>query len=280
MRGSLVLIGGAEDRKKDKHVLMRAVGINNAQNICVLPCASSYPATLGEDYVNAFKQIGVKNVSLLDIRTTLQANEPEYILRLQQSDMIFFTGGDQVKLVRILHHTKCFEVIKDKFENKGLTIAGTSAGAASASNPMLYDGDYHGFHKGSVKHGEGFGWLSNITIDTHFVVRSRTSRLVQFLISGLSRKGIGLAEDTGIIVSPDGIAEIIGSSIISFISTKEMKHSNYDNISNNQLIAVDGINVGFLPAGYKFDLNKWQAIPRLKHEKIKKKIKFYKKQMN
>ena len=196
-KGHLVLIGGNEDKVRNREILQRIVNINNVKNIAVIPTASRYyPRQLGDKYRSAFSKLGVKKIEILDIRSAKEADREENYEKIQASDCIFFTGGDQVRLVEILQNTKLLQVIKDEYQN-GKTIAGTSAGAAAASNPMIFDGDEMGFLKGSVNHGEGFGFIENFTVDTHFITRGRISRLTQFLLRGYSNFGIGFAEDTG-----------------------------------------------------------------------------------
>lgn len=265
-QGFLVLIGGAEDRRDGKTVLRRTAEINNAKNVAVIPSASGYPTGLAEDYFYAFRDLGVEVVNAIDIRDREDAAKPEFLEKIEQADLIFFTGGDQVKLVHILNNTPALDLIR-KRHMQGVTIAGTSAGAAAASNPLLCDGDDRGLIKGSINIHEGFGFLENVTIDTHFVNRGRIGRLTQFLCTGQSKKGVGLGEDTGIIVAPDLSFEVIGSELVTVISTDQIHFSNYDRISENRAIAIDGIQVGFLPPGTIFDIRSWRIRSALAEKK-------------
>jgi len=257
-RGYLVLIGGAEDRKGEKVVLQKLVNLNKAKNIAVIPTATSYPKACGEDYYYAFKDIGVETINVLDIREKQEADKPEYLEMIKQADIIFFTGGDQVKLVNVLINTQLFTLITERFYS-GTTIAGTSAGAAAASNPMLYDGDTQGLIKGAVNAGEGFGFLKNITIDTHFVARGRIGRLTQFLISKNVQKGIGLGENTAICINANNVFEVVGTGIVSLVDISEISYSNYNIINNSDRISINGVKAGFLQAGCIFDINKWEV---------------------
>jgi cyanophycinase len=258
-RGYLVLIGGAEDRKADKVVLKKVVALNNAKTAVIIPTASEYPKGLAEDYVRAFKDLGVEKFFTFDIRTKSETDKIEYIEQVMQADLIFFTGGDQFRLVNVFLDTFLFEKIKERF-SKGATIAGTSAGAAAACDPILFDGDDKGLRKGAIHHSRGFGFIKNITIDTHFVNRGRLGRLTQFLCSGLSKKGIGLGEDTAIVVNPDDVFEVIGSEMVTVVNTTETSYSNYDNIKDNEAIVINDIRVGFLQPGSIFDMKKWKVV--------------------
>ncbi|MDD3876562.1 MAG: cyanophycinase [Bacteroidales bacterium] len=257
-KGYLVLIGGAEDRKGEKIVLQKLVNINKAKNITVIPTATNYPKACGEDYQYAFRQIGVETVNVLDIRSAEEADTPENFNHVEHADIIFFTGGDQVKLVEVLGDTKLIELIKKCFNN-GTTIAGTSAGAAAASNPMIYDGDTQGLIKGSVNVGKGFGFIENITIDTHFVARGRIGRLTQFLFSQSVDKGIGIGENTACIIAPNNIFEIVGTGIVSVVDASKISYSNYNIVSVNERLSINGLRVGFLQAGCVFNINTWDV---------------------
>jgi cyanophycinase len=258
-KGSLVLIGGAEDRKTDKVILRKVVALNNAKTAVIIPTASAYPVGLAEDYVRAFKDIGVPNLFTFDIRDKKETEKIEYLEQLMQADLIFFTGGDQFKLVNVFLDTFLFEKIKERY-SQGVTIAGTSAGAAAACDPIIFDGDDRGLRKGTIHHSRGFGFIKNVTIDTHFVNRGRLGRLTQFLCSGLSTKGIGLGEDTAIVVSPDDIFEVIGSEMVTVVNTGETSYSNYNKINDNDPIVINDIKVGFLQSGSVFDLKNWKVV--------------------
>ncbi|MEI7596090.1 MAG: cyanophycinase [Bacteroidota bacterium] len=259
-KGYLVLVGGAEDKKEDKIVLKRIIGLNNAKNIAVIPTASEYPGTLGDAYYHAFRELGVETINILDIRTKEEANQKEFIEKLNQADLLFFTGGDQCKLVKAFIGTAFYARLLERHETEGLTIAGTSAGAAGASNPMIFDGDYQGLTKGAIHYSEGFGLIKDITIDTHFVARGRIGRLTSFLCSGYSKRGIGLGEDTGIIIAPDNVFEVIGSGMVTTVSTDNLSFTNYDEIENNDKIVLMGVQAGFLQPGTVFDINKWDVL--------------------
>ena len=259
-KGHLVLIGGAEDRKNDKVVLKQLVEINNARNVVIIPSATLYPVECGEDYYFAFKDLGLKTIDILDIRKNSEASTPENLKKIEMADIVFFTGGDQVRLTRILLKTRLIESIKERFSEEGLTIAGTSAGASAAANPMTYDGDTKGLIKGSVKYDKGFGFIENITIDTHFVARGRLGRLAQFLCNGYTKRGIGIGENTSITISDNNRFYVTGTGIVTVVSTEHLTYSNFDQIEDQDRIIMDGIRLGFLQHGAEFDLDSWITV--------------------
>lgn len=257
-KGYLIIIGGAEDRHQEKYVLANVVKLSKASRIAVIPSASAYAGGLGDDYLNAFIDLGVQEVKVLDIRTANEADNPEYFAIIDHSDLVFFTGGDQVRLFDIMGHSELLNRIKERHLYNGLSIAGTSAGAAIVSDPMIYDGNQYGLYKGSVHFSSGFGLLPGITVDTHFVARGRIGRLTQFLCTGISQRGIGLGENTGLFIAPDMTAMVFGSGMVTVVSTENVRFSNFNDIHEGMPISIQGIDTGFLQDGCGFDLIKWK----------------------
>lgn len=266
-RGFLFLIGGAEDRKREKLVLKHLVDRTHPRNIIIIPTASGYPQDVFRSYSEAFKNLGVDNIDYLAIRYRDEADRENFIEAVDNADLIFFGGGDQVKLVAALNHTKLFERICQRFEAGGLHIAGSSAGAAAAGNPILYNGDRRGFKKGSIKYSDGFGLIDGVAIDTHFSARRRLARLCQLLVSGQCRKGIGLDEDTGIMVYPNLHFRVIGSGMVTILNSVHVSGSNYHAVANDDMLQFNNMHVGCLPAGTLFSLKKWSILNRVRHTK-------------
>lgn len=261
-RGYLALIGGNEDKRDAKKVLRTVATLRETTCVAVIPTASMYGRELGEEYVELFLKmnVGITKGYVIDARTKEDVlTKPEYVDMLAESDLVFFTGGDQVRLVAAFAGTDAMSMIYNRFL-AGATIAGTSAGAAAASNPMIYDGDDEAFLKGAVQHTAGFGFLPNITMDTHFLQRSRIPRLAQFLAARGSEYAIGLDEDTGIIVSPhDHTCTVFGSAMVTFMHNKQMNFTDYDHTKNGALYSVDGLGISFCAADTRFDLTSWKV---------------------
>jgi len=259
-RGLLILIGGAEDKKDEKVILKRILAETQAKKVIIIPTASSYPRDVFNNYKDAFSSLNVKSIINFDIRRNDETEREEYYKHLEDADLIFFAGGDQTVLVPAFLNTNLLAKILEKFNNGTLHIAGTSAGAAAASNPMLYDGDNKGFFKGTVFLAEGFGLIDEVTVDTHFLQRERIARLSQILVSGRSSKGIGLDEDTAIIIYPDDKFEVVGSGMVTLLNSVNLTGSNYDYISDDDILNYNNLRIGFLSGGAKFNLTKWSII--------------------
>ena len=262
-KGLLFLIGGAEDRKGEKIVLRTIVERTKASKIAIIPTASDYPQDVFRTYDDAFRALGVRNVDYLDIRYRDEADRREHLRIAQKADLVFFGGGDQVKLVEILNHTRLFFLINRRFETGDLHLAGTSAGATAAGNAMLYNGNHSGLCKGSVDFAKGFGFISGVAIDTHFSERGRLLRLSQFLINSPCQKGIGLDEDTCIMICPNLQFSVIGSGMVTVLNSTKISGSNYHTLSKGEKLRFNNMRLGMLPTGSMFSLRKWSIMSRV-----------------
>ena len=258
-RGFLVLIGGAEDKDHDRIVLRRTVELNGARTISVIPTASQIPGKLGAHYVEAFGALGVEDVEVLDVRIRADILRGQHRERIEASDLVFFTGGDQTRLARVLRDTPLLDSIREAW-GRGATIAGTSAGATAAGDPMIFDGQRKGLVKGKVHCAPGFGFLPEVTVDTHFFERRRVARLSHFLAAGNNTRGIGLSEDTALIVGPDGIGEVAGHGPVVVLSTDSGSWSDIQAVGQGERVSMTGIRLGFLSDGSRFDLMRWSVV--------------------
>lgn len=258
-RGYLVLIGGAEDRTGRKEILRRSLELNQAETVSIIPSASRHPAGLARQYARAFRSLGARRVFTLDIRSRDEADLDRYAKRIGESDLIFFTGGDQVRLVRLLAGSRLIEETRQRMR-QGATVAGSSAGAAAASDAMLYDGQLKGLHKGRVRHSRGFGFIRGITVDTHFVKRNRIGRLAQFLVSSRNDRGIGLSEDTAMFIGPGGIGEVLGRGTVIVLNSQGLRYSNFKECELDEPISLEGLQLGFLSAGIRFNIRRWSVV--------------------
>ncbi|MCP4215918.1 MAG: cyanophycinase [bacterium] len=256
-KGFLVLIGGHEDKRGSKRILKHTISLNNAKKVVVIPTASwSYAAELGGRYSVAFRDLGVAEVNVLDIRYKDEADRPENLAKVKEADMVFFTGGDQVRLVDILKESRLMALVKKRYIEENITIAGTSAGAAAASNPMLYDGDDLGFEKGSVRCAEGFGLIERFAVDTHFNQRSRIARLAQFLASGNSKAGIGIDENTAFVVDRNKKCYVLGMGMVTVLTINGDHYTDYKDVDIDENFTLDGVRLSYLASGTRFDLEK------------------------
>lgn len=256
--GPLVLIGGAEDKRGDMTVLRRVVAEAGAGTVLVVPTASDEPRLRAEEYRRAFAALGVAEVLVAEVRTRADAQRPEVVESVERAEAVFFTGGDQVRLVQTLERTRFLNRVRAAHQ-RGATLAGTSAGAAAAGEVTIYHGDGAGLLKGAVRHASGFGFVQDLVVDTHFDARGRLARLAQFLCTGGGLRGVGLDEDTALVVAADGSAEVVGAGTVTVLDASEVDFTNLDEVGEREPLTLTGLSLGLLAAGTRFDLERWRV---------------------
>ncbi|KAA3438523.1 cyanophycinase [Rufibacter hautae] len=270
--GTLIAIGGAEnkgDEPKDDsmnaenvnfektEILTRFVKELKGTNplVLVIPTASALPGELGATYVKVFNDLQVKKVEVLDIRNREDACKEEYIKLVQKAAGIMFTGGDQLKLTSILGGTDFMRVIKERYYNDSLVVGGTSAGAAAMSTQMIYQGlSGGGFIKGSVSITAGLELLNDVAIDTHFISRGRIVRMVQMLATNPTFIGVGLEEDTGILVKKGNQMEVVGSGLVVIVDGRGSTHTNIYEVEEGVPVTMRDLKVHLLGKGDTYTL--------------------------
>lgn len=267
-QGRLIAIGGNED-KDDKLVVLKRVVKEVGKSeykVAVLTTASEDPEQRGKDYQRVFSTLGAAKIEILNIRTRAQANDKNFSKVLEGMDLIFFTGGDQLRLTTILGGSRILKTIQDQLQ-AGALIAGTSAGAAVFSDTMIYEGkSEEGLFKGKVHTTSGFGFVENVVFDTHFMSRGRIGRLVQIVTTNPTCIGVGIGEDSGVILKGDATVEIIGTGQVIIIDGRDIVHSNIMDIKSGGPIAVENVRVHSLVNGYGFNFKKRQFLIPLKPE--------------
>jgi cyanophycinase len=256
-KGLVVAVGGNEDKGHDLFVLRKIISLNKNPStlIEVITTASESPKETGETYRRAFDKIGNTTVQFMHIRTREQAEDKQYIQRLKESHIIFFAGGDQLRITSMLGGTVFLKTIINKYYTEDCIVAGTSAGATAMSQTMIYDGESsEALTKGSVKVTAGLGLIQNVVIDSHFIKRGRFSRLMEIITSNPGHTGIGLGEDTGIIIRKGWLIEAIGNNLVVIFDGKRIRYSNISSIKNGEAIAVENMHVDTLVNGYGYDL--------------------------
>ena len=264
-RGRLIAIGGNEDKANDLLVLKRVVQEveKKEYKVAVITTASEEPEQRGKDYLTVFKNLGASKVEILDIRKRSQANSKDSVKSLEGTDLIFFTGGDQLRLAKVIGGSKILQAIHARLE-EGALIAGTSAGAAVFSDTMIYEGkSEEGLLKGKVFTTSGFGFVENIVFDTHFMARGRIGRLVQIVTTNPTCIGVGIGENSGIILKGDGITEVIGTGQVIIVDGSEITHSNIMEIELGDSIAVENVRIHSIVDGYGYDFKKRKFLEHL-----------------
>lgn len=275
-KGKLIIIGGAVDKGSfsekefdkdvakninffEKGILKRIIEESKHKKqsrIEIIPTASSIPKEVGAEYMKALHYLGAENTDVLYIEKREQANDEEFLARLKAADVVMFTGGDQLRLTSILGGTKFHDMLMDKYENEDFVYAGTSAGAAAASNNMIYQGSStEALLKGEVKITSGLSFIDNVVIDTHFVKRGRIGRLFQAVVSNPRLLGIGLGEDTGLLITNNNKMEAIGSGLVILVDGREIKETNLTEIALGEPISINHLVTHVMSIHDLYDLS-------------------------
>jgi cyanophycinase len=278
-KGKLIIIGGAVDKGSfsetnfdkdvgnninffEKGILRRIINESKHKEksrIEIIPTASSIPQEVGAEYMKALKYLDAENTDVLFIEKREQANDEVILARLQAADVVIFTGGDQLRLTSILGGTKFHDVLMHKYINEEFVYAGTSAGAAAASNNMIYQGSSsEALLKGEVKITSGLSIIDNVIIDTHFVKRGRIGRLFQAVVGNPRLLGIGLGEDTGLLITNNNEMEAIGSGLVILVDGREIKDTNLTDVALGQPISINHLVTHVMSMHDTFDLSTYK----------------------
>ncbi|MBD0367897.1 MAG: cyanophycinase [Flavisolibacter sp.] len=272
-KGKLIAIGGAEDKGTDLEkgeihrnnlnffelgILRRLVDEagGSTARIEVVTTASMIPMEIGDNYLNAFGKIGCINIGLLHIRNRFDAVNEEFIERIKECDAIMFAGGNQMRLTATFGGTEFLRILLNRYMNEPFLVAGTSAGAMAMSNTMIYEGNATRAHlKGEVNITTGLGFIDDVIIDSHFEKRGRFGRLSQAVAANPSAIGIGLGEDTGMLITDGNKMEAIGSGLVIIIDGHDIQHCNIADIPDGNPISIENLKVHFCEKGNGYLLN-------------------------
>ena len=278
-KGKLIIIGGAVDKGSftesnftdnveknlnffEKGILKRIIDESKnglSSKIEIIPTASKIPNQVGPEYAKAFQYLGAENVEVLNIEKREEALSDDSYNRIKNADVIFFTGGDQLRLTSIIGGTPMHDLILQKYQEEEFIYVGTSAGAASASKSMIYQGSSHeALLKGEIKVTSGFGLIDHVVVDTHFVQRGRIGRLFQAVVSNPKTLGIGLGEDTGLLITEGNSMEALGSGLVILVDGRNISDTNITDVNIGDPISIKNLVVHVLSEGDNYLLKEHQ----------------------
>ncbi|MBW8899193.1 MAG: cyanophycinase [Massilia sp.] len=254
--GHLVIIGGSEDKQRDMAILKRFVELAGGPSakIVVITAASSVAGNMWETYDRAFADLGVTRHVHLHLTSRHDANDEAHIRDVADADGIFMTGGDQKRLLALIGGTALDAEMHAALKLRGACIGGTSAGASAMSGHMLAQGraELHP-EKGSVSLGAGLGFLHKVIIDQHFSERQRLSRLLSVVAQNPYLQGIGIDEDTALVVERGIGIEVLGEGAVTIVDGRSMS-TNVAEIVNHATPELIDVRLHLLPAGSRYAL--------------------------
>jgi cyanophycinase len=252
--GHLVIVGGSEDREDDKPILSRFLELAGGRDasIAVITAASSIPADVWTVYERAFSDLGVRHLMPVHLSRRAQANDPELAEKVGRCSGIFMTGGDQKRLLATIGGTELDAAMHTALKLRGACIGGTSAGASAMSGHMLAAGDV-GLHPalGSVHLAAGLGFVQRVVIDQHFSERRRLSRLLTVVAQNPYLQGIGIDENTALVIERGGGIEVMGAGAVTIVDGRTMI-SNVADAAERSCPQLVDVRLHLLPAGTRF----------------------------
>jgi cyanophycinase len=281
-KGKLLAIGGAEDKGTDLEagdiqrnnlnffelgILRRIVEETGGPTtrIEVVTTASMIPHEVGDNYLNAFGKIGCTDVGVMNIRNRADATNEEYLERIRHCDAVMFSGGNQMRLTSTFGGTGFLEILLQRYNDEAdFLVAGTSAGAMAMSNTMIYEGNATKAHlKGEVKITTGLSFMRDVIFDSHFEKRGRFGRLAQAIATNPACIGIGLGEDTGMLITDGNKMEAIGSGLVIIVDGHDIRHSNIADIPDGNPISIENLKVHFCEKGNGYLVRERVFIPEV-----------------
>jgi cyanophycinase len=253
--GHVIVIGGAEDKVRDRLILSRFVALAGGPDarITVISSASSLGPLAGEAYKRVFTDLGASEVWPVHAITRAQANDEKAARTVGDSTGVFMTGGNQLRLSSTIGGTAIAQAILERHRH-GSVIAGTSAGASAMSSHMVAFGASGGTPKQRmVQMAAGLGLLPSVIVDQHFQQRNRLGRLLATIAQNPSLLGLGIDEDTAGVVGPDLVMEVIGRRSVTIVDGAASETDAWE-VRAHRPLMISNVVLHSLPPGYRFDL--------------------------
>lgn len=254
--GRLLVIGGNEDKEGECRILRSFVEMAGAEraDIVILTTATELPEEVGGEYREIFERLGAGRVRVLPAETRAEASARSLSEAVREASGIFLTGGDQLRLTSILGGSEADRSILSAFRG-GAIVAGTSAGASAMAGTMIVSGDSADTAtRSTVSMAQGMSLVEDVVIDQHFAQRGRMNRLLASVAQNPHLLGIGIDEDTAVLIDPDGRCEIIGSQSVTILDGRQIRQTNVSDSSSSEPLAITNLVMHVLPEGYGYDL--------------------------
>lgn len=262
--GHLVIIGGAEDKYNERRILHKFIAAAGGldASILIVPVASDYPEFSADVYTQTFRNLGLQRVKVLRATSRQAVIDADSEELLADVTGVFISGGDQMRLVSILGGTEFARLLEERVRQSPLVLAGSSAGAAGMSATMIVRGDSASHpSKNTVRLSPGLGILRNIIIDQHFTERGRLSRLITAVSYNPRQLGLGIDENTAVIISNDGTLEVHGHGTVTIVDGSRITYNDIAEVEDGQPFAVAGVQLHILRDGLRYDITRRAPVP-------------------
>ena len=259
-----MIIGGAEDKYNERRLLRKFVALagDGEARILIVPVASDYPEFSADVYTQTFRKLGLQHIKVLRATSRQEVINADAENLLEDATGVFLSGGDQMRLASVLGGTEFARLLEDRVRHTSLVLAGSSAGAAGMSAAMIVRGDPTSYpNKNSIRISPGLGILQNIIIDQHFTERGRLSRLITAVSYNPRQLGLGIDENTAVVVSNDGTLEVHGDGTVTIVDGSQISYNDIAEVEESQPFAVAGLQLHILRDGLRYDITRRAPIP-------------------
>ena len=253
--GTLVVLGGGDDSR----LLTLLAGLLPDRNVPIevfTTATRRQPGRTAAAYAHAWHQRGCPHVRHLQVSEDHPADDPATLERLRRAAVVFMSGGDQERITDFLLGTEFLAILRHKYQHEAdFIVAGTSAGASALAEEMLVDG--HGWRSllgGRVEVKPGLGLLAGVLLDQHFAERGRYPRLMHAVLAQPTLLGIGLSEETGLIVRAGQPVQVFGEEAVVVVDAAHVSPNNLPGLAKGAVISGHGLRLHLLVAGQQLDL--------------------------
>lgn len=267
--GNLVIIGGAEDKETKCEILKFIIQKvkNKGGKLIIMTTATNFPEETKNIYTNTFEKLNFKDYDFISFKDRDDANNIEIANMIEDCGGIFFTGGDQLKITSLIGGTRLYDSLMNAYRN-GTLIAGTSAGASCVCSTMIVSGkEEDSPKKCTIKMAPGLGFIDGVLIDQHFSQRGRIGRLLNAVAQNPESIGIGIDENTALVVEGESCFKVIGDGAVTVVDGKNISHTNVSELNPNEVLAITNIKLHVLPRGYRYDLKSRMPMRKNKEDR-------------
>ncbi len=251
--GPLIIIGGHEDKEGDRDILRAFAERVDGRTVVLATVGTRQPEDYVESYRRAFDGLPIGELLELRLDDRAETHDEEKLRLFDDAGGVFFTGGDQLRISSQIGDTPVERRIREVWERGGV-LAGTSAGASVMSDAMLVRGpSRESYRIGDLDMAPGLGLLRDVVIDQHFAERGRIGRLIGAVAHSPRVLGIGIDEDTAIMVEGDDF-RVLGSGAVYVLDADGVTQSNIAEASSERALSIYDMRLHVLSAGDAFNL--------------------------
>ena len=261
LRATLALYGGGNDEALVA-LLAGLLPRPDAPIEVLTTATTANPARTAASYARSWQALGCAHVGHLEIDETHPADAPATLARLRGATLVFISGGDQERLTEFLVGTAFLALLKERCRtDAGFILAGTSAGAAALAEFMLAEGrGWRSLLPGGITVLPGLGLLPGVVLDQHFAERHRYPRLLHAVLVQPAYLGLGLSEETGLLMRPGQPAEVFGDEVLFVFDAANAQKISLVGPGPRRPVSGHGLGLHMLVAGQRLDLATRQVV--------------------